>query len=347
MLSTLRTRHASKAIVPAKVKLPKDEAIMVSNRAALAVLGGRFKGGVLAALSHPDFAGSSRHYVDNALAAMRKQAGAEQAAVAAEKQRRAEVEAAVERERTDALDLQRKDDAEYVAECFSHKLLVAAAAGTELSSAEVQRWATLFGATDQATLRDMSFQFQRTSWAGVVERAAGDKQPRGNAAIKGQAAMLFGEENAWSPRSITDAVKEGKEEPGETGRPCSYPKELERELIYFVSKLRELKQPVYKATVQDYAMRLIGPHEAALNFALVGDDGEYVRNEELGGFQWDMYKLDHWYYRRFLGDHPELSTGEHIQMLRDLFDLIIYLYACVLAKNILITIPSILHNIYR
>ena len=145
---------------------------MVSNRAALAVLGGRFKGGVKDALSHPDFAGASRHYVDKALGAMRAQAGAEQAAVAAEQQRLAAVEADTERERTDSLDLQRKDDAEYVAECFSHKLLVVAASGTELSAAEVQRWAALFEATEQATLRDMSFQFQRTSWAGVVERAA-------------------------------------------------------------------------------------------------------------------------------------------------------------------------------
>ena len=86
---------------------------MVSNRAALAVLvGGRFKGGVKDALSHPDFAGASRHYVDNALGAMRAQAGAEQAAVAAEQQRLAQVEADLERERTDSLDLQCKDDAD-------------------------------------------------------------------------------------------------------------------------------------------------------------------------------------------------------------------------------------------
>ena len=35
-----------------------------------------------------------------------------------------------------------------------------------------------------------------------------------------------------------------------------------------------------------------------------------MRNEELGGFEWDMCKLDNWYYRRFLGDHKDLSTGE-------------------------------------
>ena len=59
-----------------------------------------------------------------------------------------------------------------------------------------------------------------------------------------------------------------------------------------------------------YAMRLISRHEAALNFARVDADGNFVRNEELGGFEWDMCKLDNWYYRRFLGDHPELSTGD-------------------------------------
>ena len=84
-----------------------------------------------------------------------------------------------------------------------------------------------------------------------------------------------------------------------------------KELIYFCERLRECKVAVYKHTVIDYAMRLIGTHEAALNFARV-HDGEYVLNEDkdLGGFAWDMLKWDNWYYRRFLGDHPELSTGE-------------------------------------
>ena len=89
------------------------------------------------------------------------------------------------------------------------------------------------------------------------------------------------------------------------GRPVNFPKELEEDLIYFITRLRELRVPVYKHTVLNYAMRLIEGHEASLNFALIGQDGHYVRNTdpEIGGFQWDMIKWDHWYYRRFLGDH--------------------------------------------
>jgi hypothetical protein len=72
-------------------------------------------------------------------------------------------------------------------------------------------------------------------------------------------------------------------------------------------------QPVWRHTVVDLAKRLIGPHEAHINFALVSEDGKsYVHNTDPdgpGGLQWDESKWDNWYYRRFLGDHPELSTG--------------------------------------
>ena len=44
---------------------------------------------------------------------------------------------------------------------------------------------------------------------------------------------------------------------------CPYPRELEDELIYFITRLRELRCPVYKDTVIDYAMRLISTHEAS------------------------------------------------------------------------------------
>eukprot|EP00966_Prymnesium_polylepis_P228719 5293107-Prymnesium_polylepis.1 len=122
----------------------------------------------------------------------------------------------------------------------------------------------------------MSYRFQYACWAGIVERSTGGKkQPRGNTAIKELAVALFGAKAAWCARAITDAVKAGKDSPGEAASRYSYPKELEDELLYFLTKLRQLKITVTKTTVLDYAMRLIGPHEAALNFAQIGDDGEY------------------------------------------------------------------------
>jgi len=286
----------------------KEDRQLVSRRAALAVLGGRFAGGVKEALEHPDFHPvATRYYTDEYLREFSSNAEIVAAAKAAEEQRLAEEEARAAEERAGSLDLQRSNDSEYVAELFSNTLLIAAEAGVQLSKAEVQQWAALFAQSDADTLRDMAYRFQLASWSGVVERAAG-KQARGNEQIRARAVELFGEKAAWSARSVADAVA-GRSSGNGKGRPCSYPKELEEVLVRFIKKLRQCKAAVYKWTAMDYAMRLISKHEAALNFARVDADGNFVRNEELGGFEWDMCKLDHWYYRRFLGDHPELSTG--------------------------------------
>ena len=302
------TRGNAAPLAPAAPKQPLAERKLASNMCALAVLGGRFAGGVVEALKHPEFADATEHYTRAALKEMQAQPGAQAVAEAAEAERLAQVEAEAAAERTNTLDVKRKDDPEYVESMFSERLLVAAEAGVELSKAEVATWAALFDGSDEETLRAWSYRFQFASWAGVVDRA-GEKQPRGNASIKALAVLLFGEKAAWSERSITDAVKGGDNSPKQCGRPPSYPKELEEELLAFVRRLRELTIRVDKWTVMDYAMRLISTHEASLSFAHIGPDGEYVQNAELGGFEWDPVKLDNWYYRRFLGDHPELTTG--------------------------------------
>ena len=310
MLSTLRKRpHASVALVPVKPKPTFEERQCASRKAALAVLGGRFAGGVKEALAHEEFQGvATRHYTDQFLFEYSGNAEFVAAAKAAEEQRVAAEDARVATERAGALDLQRSNDPEYVAELFSNTLLIAAEAGVQLSKAEVQQWAALFAQSDADTLRDMAYRFQLASWSGVVERAE-SKQARGNEHIRQRAMKIFGEKAVWSARSIADAVA-GRRSSNKQGRPCSYPKEIEEVLVRFIAKLRQCKAAVYKWTVMDYAMRLISKHEAALNFARVDADGNFVQNEELGGFEWDMCKLDHWYYRRFLGDHPELSTGD-------------------------------------
>ena len=301
-----RLRPDAPVVAPAKV--PLAERKNASNMCALAVLGGRFGGNVKEALMDPQFSSATRHYVDVALAEMRKQPAAVAAATVAEAARLTELEEAAAAERTDSLDMKRSSDIEYVQAAFSEKLLVAAEAGTEFSKSEVASWAALFETSDAETLWDMSYRFQYACWAGIVARAK--KQPRGAKAVKEQAVVLFCEKAAWSERAIKDAVSACDEAHiDRRGRPRSYPADLEEELLYFCKQLRRCKARVTKDTVLDHAMRLLGPHEASLNFALVGSDGEYVRNEELGGFEWDDAKLDNWYYRRFLADHPELSTG--------------------------------------
>lgn len=300
--------HAAPVPVPAKA--PLEERRQASNRCAVAVLGGRFDGGVKEALQHDDFVGASRHYVDEALKEMRQQPEAVAAAKAAEAARLEEEVAAAAAERTDALDMERSGDVEYVEEMLSMQLLVAAEAGTALSKTEVQAWSEFFTRMDGETLRRASYRFQCACWAGIVARAS-EKAPRGNGAVKELAEAIFGEKAAWSIKSIANAVKEGSKECSEgRGRPRSMPQEMEEDVVHFCGQLRRLRVRVTKDTVLDYVMRLLGPHEASLNFARVGDDGEYVKNPELGGFEWDIDKLNHWYYRRFLGDHPQLSTGE-------------------------------------
>ena len=86
--------------------------------------------------------------------------------------------------------------------------------------------------------------------------------------------------------------------------------ELEDCVATLVQRLRELKTPVYKDTVLSYAMKLLNKHEAHLNFAKVNAQQDYVR-DEAGQLVWDMDKLNSWYYRRFLGDRSEFTTGAH------------------------------------
>eukprot|EP00966_Prymnesium_polylepis_P315604 7292472-Prymnesium_polylepis.1 len=61
----------------------------------------------------------------------------------------------------------------------------------------------------------MAYRFQYAGWAGIVQRNTGEKQSRGATAIEELAVVLFGEKAAWSPRAIKDAVKAGKDSPGE------------------------------------------------------------------------------------------------------------------------------------
>ena len=58
---------------------------------------------------------------------------------------------------------------------------------------------------------------------------------------------------AWCERTVKDAVKTGREEPGERQSRRSFPVEMEEELVSFIAALRRCKVPVYKTTVMYYA----------------------------------------------------------------------------------------------
>lgn len=84
---------------------------------------------------------------------------------------------------------------------------------------------------------------------------------------------------------------------------------------HFVKLLRQLKLPVYRSTVIDYAMALLNGSPAARNFVKTDADGEPIpRDEVTGGYVWDIKKWHNWYYRRFLGQDG-VHTGN--QRLKD------------------------------
>ena len=306
-------------------KLSKEDRRALSKEAALAVVGGRFPS-VVQALDHPEFAAASKQYTHESVAELRQHEMCIATAQGMEKVRKAALQALVLHEDVE-IDVQRKDDKDYVAECAQH-LVGLAQAGAPLTPAELQAWAALLEMTEKEEKRRLAFLFQVGAWKGVVERAPAGKQVRGMGPLTAQAAAIFGEQ-AWCERAVKDAVKKGREAAGERQGRRSFPIELEEELVSYISALRRCKVPVYKTSVINYAMRLLSGHEASLNFAKVDAQGEYVRSEgPAGGIKWDMAKLDSWFYRRLLSDRPELTTGAATECA----------IVCVFSKDSLISI---------
>ena len=289
-------------------KLSREERKAISNLAAVAVLGERFDEGVVGALKHPDFCGATRYYVDEVLKELRQDPHAVEAAQEAEKQRKAGAQVLGALCVAEPPDLQHKDDADYVEARFDD-LVGIGSAGIKQSTVQLAAWAELFEKTDKNRLRDMAFTFQTQAWSGVVERTKQDKRPYNTGWVTAHSEQIFGKKACWSERAIKDAVKSGRAEGGERVGTHSFPKEIEDGLATFVRRLRELKAQVFRETVIDYAMRLLETHEARLNFAKVNAEGkDYVRTEE-GHLIWDMVKLNHWYYRRFIGDRRQEGWG--------------------------------------
>ena len=112
MRQSLRIR--GEAFVPAQPKVAKEVRQVASRKAALAVLGCRFAGGVKEALKHPDFHPlATRYYTDEYLREFGSNPEIVSAAKAAEDQRLAEEEALAAAERAGSRDLQRSSDPEY------------------------------------------------------------------------------------------------------------------------------------------------------------------------------------------------------------------------------------------
>ena len=125
-------------------KPPKDVRKAISKQAALAVLGGRFTGGVLEAIEHPDFAGASEYYTREHV----KQLSLHPESVATAKSaERVRMQCALAGQLSDVL--QYRDDPDYL-EARTSELVGLAQAGALMTDSELQEWSTLFEKVDAA-----------------------------------------------------------------------------------------------------------------------------------------------------------------------------------------------------
>ena len=193
-------------------------------------------------------------------------------------------------------------------------LMAAASSGRELNPVERCKMIQVFKLVEKTERRSMSLKWATTMWA--TKQANSTKATRGMKFIREECEALFGDGCVWSAVSIKSYVKQNEtgKEPRKMGKDFAFPKDAEENLSHFVSLLRKCKCPVYKETVIDYAQGLISGHVAAANFRRVDKHGSVIKNAE-GKSTWDMKKFNNWYYRRFLGDNPDLTTGN--QRLQD------------------------------
>ena len=196
--------------------------------------------------------------------------------------------------------LEQLQDAEYVASQRIN-LLAEARLGNLLRAPEsvLASYQSLFSELEHAEKRLWAFRFQCTM---ILENAT----------------QIFGEDAAWSTRSVADAVKKlGTEAKSGNGiewdechasKPPSFPKADEEGLVLFITRLRLCgRATIYKHTVLDYGKRLLEGTQASLNFVQT-KDGAYVRGTDDGMLLWDEKKWDNWYYRHFLGVFSRYSA---------------------------------------
>lgn len=88
--------------------------------------------------------------------------------------------------------------------------------------------------------------------------------------------------------------------PTPAGRPKLVPDNVTVALVDLCKVLRSFQMPVFHTTVIAHFKRLTDGTELGRKFQKKSDDGMW---------DWHEGKLDNWYKRHFLGEHPELATG--------------------------------------
>mmetsp|Transcript_31731 Transcript_31731/g.63367 ORF Transcript_31731/g.63367 Transcript_31731/m.63367 type:complete len:590 (-) Transcript_31731:1569-3338(-) len=278
--------------------------------AAFAVLGGRFRH-VKHALKHEEFSGADHPLTVQLLENMRENQDAVTAAIEEEEQRVAKVMAEATAFSTDA---ERRSDLVWLEGQFTLLLCVATADALTMAEDERLRFGWIFKVAELEDRRYYAYKFMYSVYTALLDTAAGGFVV-GGPDLHDLAKQIFGCDAAYTIRHIRQKCIEGKSEPEPVGRRANFPRDVEAVLFKYVAKLRALTCPVYRCFVIDYAKRLIYGTFHALDFARQ-KGGEYILDED-GYTLWDEDKLNHWFYRRFLGDRAWDGAGTGRQRILD------------------------------
>ena len=275
---------------------PDFEQRSYSFEAAMDVLGGRFAG-IKKALSHQDHRRASPELTRNLFEELKDQPAAVEMAKQRERQRKeAYLQALVAGDGPCC-----RQDLAWLENRFDHLMERADSTALEMSCDEQMTWRWTFELAPREDRRYFAYKFQFSVYSDMVEsREGGAQRLAGGAQLLEVSRRIFSD-CAYCTKHIKTMVAKGIAEPEPVGAPRSMPREVESVLFRLAAKLRSHRLPVYKSLLIYHAKAAIAGTRAALNFARIGADGEYLLSED-NELSWDDVKWDNWVYRRFIGD---------------------------------------------
>jgi hypothetical protein len=284
-----------------------------SYKCACAILGGRFPD-IRSALNDPEFLEASAPLVAETLEKIRKSSQASKAAELWEQRRRETYfKALVNLTEDEASTL--RQDISWLQSMFDTLLTKSDRRFiSRITVDDMRVFSWCFELAPKDDRRYWSYTFQYNVYKDLVAMSDGGLVAGGDRLYE-MAKTIFGDA-VYTTRHIKDSVAKGHTERPDQGRPCSFPRDVESVLFRYVSMLRINNHQVYKSTVLHYGMKLLEGTAASLAFALK-QNGKYVPHPA-GGVEWDMQKLDMWFYRRFMGDRKANGARMGNQVLLDI-----------------------------
>ena len=152
---------------------------------------------------------------------------------------------------------------------------------------------------DDKTKLKMAVQYATSAYYGSTVKGA---KSMSAAKVRDATINIFGLKAAPTRGHISKLVKQQSvgTEPRSAGRPKHVTADVTQGVADYCTMLRAWKLLVFHSTVISHFQRLIDGTDLQLKFKKdIGD----------GLLDWNLHALDNWYKRRFLGDHPEISSG--------------------------------------